>query len=186
VKNLTHKYLRKCLTYQKSTGLFIWRERPKCHFKKYHRRNAWNTSNAGKVAGSPDGRGYIRIYINGEKCKAHRLAWFYVTGEKPEGLVDHDDGDGTNNKWRNLNHVTSSGNSKNLAKYKSNTSGVTGVRQERGLWCAYIQGDRLGKGHKNKRDATKERRKAEVERGFSNRHGRKLSTLKRSDVSNQN
>jgi hypothetical protein len=95
----------------------------------------------GAVAGGKSGDGeYIHIRVDGRIYRAHRLAWFYVTGEWPEGLVDHDDGNGLNNSWNNLRNATPLQNSYNRGKTKANTSGYKGVFicPHSGNWYAKI------------------------------------------------
>lgn len=66
----------------------------------------------GDVAGKA-GRAYILIQIWGKKYRAHRLAWFYVTGRWPTKIIDHEDNDGLNNRWLNLREATRSQNGAN-------------------------------------------------------------------------
>lgn len=71
-------------------------------------------SDSWKKTGTPDKKGYKRIgYRRDGKTKhvaAHRLAWFIMTGEVPENIIHHIDGDPTNNSWRNLEHTTQEDN----------------------------------------------------------------------------
>ena len=57
----------------------------------------------GRVVGTLDDSGYLRIRINSKAYYAHKLAWFYVTGEDL-GDTDllHEDGVLHNNAWNNL------------------------------------------------------------------------------------
>jgi hypothetical protein len=70
---------------------------------------------------------YVQICIDGENYKAHRVIWLWMTGEWPECLVDHRDGDGLNNRWRNLRAATYAQNAWNKRPGKRNTSGYVGV-----------------------------------------------------------
>lgn len=82
--------LKKILDYNPITGIFYW---------KFGR-------NAGKIAGSDDGEGYIRLVVLGKSYKAHRLAWLYVYGEFPKFEIDHIDGVRSNNRILNLRDVS--------------------------------------------------------------------------------
>jgi hypothetical protein len=63
-----------------------------------------------------------------------------VTGEWPTGLIDHQNGDGTDNRWANLRLATSSLNAANSRRRSDNTSGFKGVSRCRGArWRASIQ-----------------------------------------------
>ena len=59
----------------------------------------------------------------------HRVIWELFNGPIPEGMViDHLDGNSSNNLISNLALKTPSGNQRNRKKNKNNTSGKTGVR----------------------------------------------------------
>jgi hypothetical protein len=73
---------------------------------------------------------YRRIMYENKKYLTHRIVWLMHHGEFPSGekkFIDHIDGDGLNNKIENLRVVSYSENSKNVRKYKNNTSGFNGV-----------------------------------------------------------
>ncbi len=61
----------------------------------------------------------------------HRLA-FHLMGQPVPELVDHIDGDRTNNRWENLRPSSKSLNAQNLKRVRSdNTSGYLGVRLDK-------------------------------------------------------
>ena len=97
----------------------------------------------GDVAGSVTRRGYRLVNISGHRVMAHRLAWLYMTGAHPTGVIDHKDGDSLNNRFDNLRDVTQSVNLQNQRKARSiSTSGVLGVHLgRRGLWMSEISFD---------------------------------------------
>jgi hypothetical protein len=78
---MTQDHLKKILDYNPETGLFHWKVKPSKRFP------------AGMQAGSLI-HGYIRIHTNGRQYGAHRLAWLYVYGVKPEYQIDHINGNG--------------------------------------------------------------------------------------------
>src|SRR5580765_8002422 len=84
-------YLRECLRYSRKTGAVKWRRRPLHHFANEGVWCAWNSRFAGKIAGTPDPKGYTRISVNGVIYKAHRLVWKLVTGMEPTAGIDHKD-----------------------------------------------------------------------------------------------
>ena len=67
------------------------------------------------------------IGIDGIIYSAHRLAWKIVTGKDPTLLIDHADGNSTNNAWHNLREATNSQNTQNSKKATINSTGYKGV-----------------------------------------------------------
>lgn len=109
--------LKHLLSYNPSTGEFR---------RRVARRGM---ARRGSIAGSPDKKGYLRIYIRGRTYKAHRLAWLYVTGRWPAGLIDHKDGNPANNRLSNLRVVTNAQNGHNRAPTLGRV-GLKGVYHE--------------------------------------------------------
>lgn len=70
----------------------------------------------GDIAGTVNSHGYIVIEIDGVFYGAHRLAWFYVTGEWPKSLIDHIDGIKRNNIFANLREATRRQNAQNALR----------------------------------------------------------------------
>lgn len=139
MKELTQEELKAQLKYDPETGMFV--------------RVSAKTKGAkiGDIAGydrpSAGGKRYTVIKICGRAYMASRLAWLYMNGRWPENIVDHKDGDGTNNKYSNLRDVTSHENCKNRRKRVDNTSGVCGVGWSVvvGKWHSYIWVDKKKK-----------------------------------------
>lgn len=127
MKNINQKLLKEELTYSPETGIFIR-----------------NKSSGGKLAGCNAGgihsEGYIYISLRGKRYFAHRLAWLYMTGENPSQLIDHINGNRSDNRFENLRLATKSQNGRNAKVRKDSTSGIKGVRFERNLnkWTASI------------------------------------------------
>ena len=110
---ITQERLKELLDYDPETGWFRW---------KVSRRGSVR---AGKIAGCIARHGYWFIGIDGRSYLASRLAWLWMTGEFPERLIDHIDGDGTHNAWRNLRAATPS---QNIANSRCrNAIGLKGV-----------------------------------------------------------
>ena len=60
----------------------------------------------GDVAGHPDNKGYLLIQIGAYKYKVHRLAWLYMHGIWPIGVIDHINHVVSDNRISNLRDVT--------------------------------------------------------------------------------
>jgi hypothetical protein len=127
---VSRERLKEVLSYCADTGLFTWRVAVSRKVR------------VGAIAGGKSGDGqYIHIRLDGRIYRAHRLAWLYMTGEFPATLIDHDDGNGCNNRWTNLRLATSTENGCNRGKTRANTSGFKGVFRclRTGKWYAQIR-----------------------------------------------
>ena len=102
--------------YVKSTGQIWWRCPREPKLKLY-------------PAGSISDKGYISIEHHNIVYKAHRLAWFIVTGEWPKNQIDHRNRIKHDNRWQNLREATNGQNKSNCRVYANNRCGVKGVHQ---------------------------------------------------------
>lgn len=127
---MTHKQLKEIIKYDPNTGIFTW-------VGATGRR-----CRVGEMAGTikTTEKNRIIICINKKLYKAHRLAYFYMTGKWPEHEIDHIDHNMSNNKWDNLRPVSRSQNFRNLPKPKTNSSGITGVHfnKRTNRWVSYV------------------------------------------------
>jgi len=127
IKTISQEKLKELLNYDMSTGQFYWLE-TRGRFKK------------DTIAGYIDNTGYIKIEIDGKKYRAHRLAWVYVHGSIPDGMiVDHIDGIKTDNRIFQLRLANFSQNNSNCGLRKNNKTGVKGVHFCRGKYRARIK-----------------------------------------------
>lgn len=125
---------------------------------------------------------YINIRLNNRKLKAHRVAWWFTTGEWPTGEIDHIDGNGLNNKILNLRDVPKQLNMRNSGLSKNNSSGVNGVNQRKGNGKWVARGSILSEGkhvrvylgqYETLDEAVKVRENWEkLEGNFTERHGK--------------
>ncbi len=94
----------------------------------------------GDCVGSLNGRGYLHVNIDGKFHYVHRLIFLYHNGYTPE-VLDHIDGDKTNNNINNLRECSNMENSHNSKTPSHNKSGIKGVcwaTRER-KWMAYVK-----------------------------------------------
>lgn len=163
---ITQQELKQLLHYDPKTGHFTW---------------LVNRGKAapGKIAGHlclKNTKQYRIIGVNGRIDRAHRLAFLYMTGAMPTGEVDHINGDGTDNRWRNLREVERVDNCRNMRLHNHNSSGVSGVswRVQKGKWRAYITSNnkQINLGHfSDFFEAVCARKSAELKHGYHFNHG---------------
>lgn len=135
--SLTQVRLRELLVYDDVTGLFTWRD------NRVHDSSNNIFIRAGTLAGHirPCGRSsYSQIKVDNKLYRAHRLAWLYVYGHIPQ-MIDHIDGDGTNNAISNLRKCTPVQNGANRRICRRNTSGYKGATKCGNKWRALIKKD---------------------------------------------
>lgn len=84
-------------------------------------------------------RGYGQVRIDGLRYYLHRVIYLMHHGHMPE-IIDHIDGDVTNNRIENLRAATQSQNMYNARMKSNNTSGIKGVRwdRHRNKWDARV------------------------------------------------
>lgn len=100
--------VRKALSYDETTGEFTWRIRAEV-LSRHNRRFAGK-----KAGGLNKSIGYVQISLNGISYYAHQLAWVYVNGTVPEGMViDHKNTVKSDNRLKNLRVVTYAENALN-------------------------------------------------------------------------
>jgi len=97
---------------------------------------------AGDKAGYVDKDGYTQVHCLGQRLPASKIIWCMHHDEMPE-MLDHINGDRSDNRVENLRVVTKRENNMNRAKRTDNKSGFTGVRwhKQRGKWNARIKLD---------------------------------------------
>ena len=122
----TQERLKEVLNYDPASGKFTW---------IIHRHKSY----VGKEAGCADGTRRLTISVDGARYFAHRLAWLYVHGVWPEGVIDHIDGNPGNNALANLRDVSVAINSQNRRRARSESkTGVLGVFKKNGHFFASI------------------------------------------------
>lgn len=128
MRDLTVERLREVLSYDRETGVFIWKIA------------TGPRACPGKIAGSIDKDGYRVIKIDGRLYKAHRLAWFYIHGVAPAGEIDHRNTSRDDNRVTNLRESTRLFNMQNQkTAHSNNQSGFLGVsKRPGGRWIARI------------------------------------------------
>lgn len=172
---LDYDKFHKLLRHEPDTGFLYWKPRPLHMFRTEKLYEDWNTTYAHcRALNSDDGDGYLRGRIFDKFYKAHRVMWIMETNTVPD-IIDHIDGIKCNNVFDNLRNVSISENNKNLKRFKTNTSGISGVSFIRNKWRAriYVDGKEKHLGiFDKKEDAIFARVAAEKEYGYHENHGR--------------
>lgn len=129
VNNRDAERLGRFWSYDPLTGVFRWKiDRPR-------------GVRRGDVAGFLHEAGYRMLQGDGERHRAHRVAWLLFYGKWPEGLIDHCNGVRSDNRISNLRMATHQQNMANRKTHTNNRSGAKGVtwNDARRRWIATIQ-----------------------------------------------
>lgn len=172
--DLTYEIARELLWYSPKTGLVFWRERSRKWFASDAACATWNKRFAGREAlANVISSGYKQGRVLGKFYLAHRVIWLMMTGEWPKDEVDHDNGNRTDNRFRNLFETTSGGNKKNAKLSCRNTSGTPGVSWDsrRKRWHVRVGREHVGY-FKELEAARKARTDAAHGSGYHTNHGR--------------
>lgn len=171
--------LKKYLEYDPEKGTLTWLRRE----VKSKADKSFNTRCSGKSAYSryqPKGRElYYKVVLLKKHYYAHRVCWAIHYGEWPKDgmVVDHINGDGSDNRICNLRVVKQSENARNCKLSKNNTSGFNGVwfSNTYGKWVAELKVNRKKRrigSYKTKGEAVAAMMAAKKIMGFHDNHGK--------------
>ncbi len=127
--------------------------------------------------GSVHHDGRIKLRFRDRHYWLHRIAWLMHYKAMPDGIIDHIDGDTSNNRISNLRLVDESQSQKNRPIQVNSPTGCLGVAwlEKVGKWRAQIHSNRknyfLGH-HQTIFDAAAARKSAEIKHGFHINHSR--------------
>lgn len=111
---LTQDVLQNALHYDPETGAWTWLE-------------SRGSASLGSPAGSINGTGYRYIHIGKKDYKSSRLAWLYVYGKWPDGIIDHINNIRHDDRLCNLRESNAQSNAWNRLTSSNNKSGYKGV-----------------------------------------------------------
>ncbi len=119
-------------------GDLYWKKTRAC---KYH---------VDTLVGSENIRGYIIVHLFYKKYRVHNIIWQMFNGEIPENMmIDHKDGNPSNNNIDNLRLATNGQNKQNCKISRNNTSGIKGLTfhepSKRWLGRIMVDGKRISK-----------------------------------------
>jgi hypothetical protein len=168
MNELSFERANELLRYDPDSGKLFWRV-------------SRGTAKAGDDAGSvwyPAGqrRPYMRVGIDGKARLAHQVVWLLFYGKPAGEDIDHLNGNGLDNRIKNLRIAPQLINAKNCRMRSNNMSGVTGVS-----WFAVAKkwrgGVRVNRKYNhiglyaNLADAEAAVREFRAKHGFTERHG---------------
>lgn len=159
--------LRSLLKYDSETGVVTWAV-------DFHGR-----AKAGREFGElrkSKRTSYRFGKIYGRRYHSHHVAWAIHYGSWPDGVIDHINHDGLDNRIKNLRVVSVHENNRNVRLRKTNTSGHVGVSwyPSRSKWRAQISisGRSTTIGYfLNLYDAVSARKAASALHGYHQNHG---------------
>lgn len=118
---------RKRFAYDQETGLI------------FHKRDG-ESKLYGKCAVTVRKDGYAQVQVGRRSYRAHRLAWLLHYGVHPVGVIDHFNGDKSDNRISNLRDVSQMENTQNRTKSSTrSTTGLIGVVRDRDGFQARIR-----------------------------------------------
>lgn len=96
------------------------------------------------VGGMRVKHGYLYLAIRGREFRAHRVAWFYMTGKEPPRIIDHENRRKLDNRWVNLRELTHAQNCANNDRVIGSRTGLVGVwaYRDRFQACISVKGKR--------------------------------------------
>jgi hypothetical protein len=111
---MTPQEVRTVFAYAPETGRLLW-------------NIVTRKTQIGDVAGGLS-NGYMQVKYKQRKYMVHRIIWCYVHGDWPNQMIDHIDGDRSNNKIANLRDVSNAKNQYNRHSLnKNNSTGHMGI-----------------------------------------------------------
>lgn len=126
MSRLTFKKARSLFSYNKQTGIIVWRNKRNRH------------------AGCINGQGYREIMVDRKTYQASHIIWLIVKGRWPRRKmeIDHINLLRSDNRWTNLREATHGQNQANGRAYKNNSTGLKGAGKsdkKNGRYYPYIQ-----------------------------------------------
>lgn len=179
MKTIDIKRLKQLITYDKS-GFLLWRRRISPRDGTEHSVKTFNSRFAGKLAlNCADKTGRKAGEIFNVPFRAHRVIWALHYGEWPKNVIDHINGDPSDNRIENLRDVSRSVNQKNMRRRCDTKNPHVGVqwRAEAGRYRARITIDGKFKSlgyFLTLDEAITARREAKAKYGFSPDHGERV------------
>lgn len=136
------EYLRECFEVDAEAGKLFWKQRPREHFGSDRAWKAFNTAYAGREAFTTTSKfGYHHgcVTLNGKSTflRRHQVIYWISSGTQA-ALVDHVNGNCSDDRPINLRAATSKQNRHNSRGWATTSVGVKGVIPRRDKYIARI------------------------------------------------
>lgn len=128
-KLLTQERVRELFDYNPETGIVT------------RKTDAGGGTRVGDIVGtSKNSWGHLRVSIDGKRYFLHRVVWLWVYGYMPEGLIDHINRKGWDNRIVNLREESDLCNARNASLRPDNKTGIKGVHfhNKTAKWLARV------------------------------------------------
>lgn len=136
-------FLAECFDYEPTTGALTWKARPRHHFLTESKWKRHLSLDVGREAGTLNTHGYrvVRLTYGGSAglFPVHRVIWTLLNGTDAS-VVDHINGDRSDNRQANLRELSQSENVRKKAPVKGGLRGAH-YDKARGKWLSQIRID---------------------------------------------
>lgn len=181
-KDISKTDMLNFFSYDSKTGFLTWNRRDYSCYENAGMCDRWNNFYAGQRAGTLTCHGYLTVKIFGKIRRVHRIIWLIENGSWPEYIIDHVNGDRSDNRIENLRSTDSLGNMRNRKTNKNTSSGFRGVyfNKREKKWRSHIKncGNNIHIGYFDSfEEAVNARIISEKELGFHENHGRVVNPI---------